>query len=202
MRHTFGTWLSKGGVAPRTAQSAMRHSNIDLTMQVYTDPKLLDVLGAIDSLPQLPLVDNTEVMVQASMGTDDVPSQRHGPKFAPGFALNPHNRGQSIATQDKCSELDDSIQESKKARNQCDLQDFSQSGRLDLNQRPLRPERKGTQSQGAESQKVTATSDSRCTNGCTSDSNLYKIAADLKAALTSDECRRVAELLTQSEGSP
>ena len=141
MRHTFGTWLSKGGVAPRTAQSAMRHSNIDLTMQVYTDPKLLDVLGAIDSLPQLPLVDNTEVMVQASMGTDDVPSQRHGPKFAPGFALNPHNRGQSIATQDKCSELDDSIQESKKARNQCDLQDFSQSGRLDLNQRPLRPER-------------------------------------------------------------
>ena len=120
----------------------MRHSNIELTMQVYTDPKLLDVLGAIDSLPQLPLVDNTEVMVQASMGTDDVPSQRHGPKFAPGFALNPHNRGQSMATQDKCSELDDSIQESKKSRNQCDLQAFSQSGRLDLNQHLCVPNEK------------------------------------------------------------
>ena len=27
LRHTFGTLLSKGGVAPRTAQAAMRHSN-------------------------------------------------------------------------------------------------------------------------------------------------------------------------------
>src|SRR5262249_55222033 len=41
-RHTFGTMLSKGGVAPRTAQAAMRHSKIDLTMTVYTDPRLLD----------------------------------------------------------------------------------------------------------------------------------------------------------------
>ena len=43
----------KGGVSPRTAQAAMRHSNIDLTMNVYTDPKLLDVQGALDSLPSL-----------------------------------------------------------------------------------------------------------------------------------------------------
>ena len=55
MRHTFGTLLSKGGVTPRTAQAAMRHSEIDLTMNVYTDPKLLDVAGAVESLPALPL---------------------------------------------------------------------------------------------------------------------------------------------------
>ena len=55
MRHTFGTLLSKGGVAPRTAQAAMRHSTIDLTMNIYTDPKLLDVAGAMESLPALPL---------------------------------------------------------------------------------------------------------------------------------------------------
>ncbi len=55
MRHTFGTHLSKGGVAPRTAQAAMRHSSIDLTMNIYTDPKLLDVHGALDVLPELPL---------------------------------------------------------------------------------------------------------------------------------------------------
>jgi integrase len=53
MRHTFGTLLSKGGVAPRTAQAAMRHSTIDLTMNTYTDPKLLDVAGALDALPAL-----------------------------------------------------------------------------------------------------------------------------------------------------
>ena len=50
-RHTFGTLLSKAGVAPRTAQAAMRHSGIDLTMNVYTDPKLLDVAGAMEALP-------------------------------------------------------------------------------------------------------------------------------------------------------
>jgi integrase len=55
LRHTFGTLLSKGGVTPRTAQAAMRHSDIKLTMNVYTDPKLLDVRGALDALPGLPL---------------------------------------------------------------------------------------------------------------------------------------------------
>ena len=55
LRHSFGTLLSKGGVAPRTAQAAMRHSSIDMTMNVYTDPKLLDVHGALDSLPSLEL---------------------------------------------------------------------------------------------------------------------------------------------------
>jgi integrase len=32
LRTTFGTLMSKGGVAPRTAQAAMRHSDIRLTM--------------------------------------------------------------------------------------------------------------------------------------------------------------------------
>jgi integrase len=57
MRHTFGTHLSKGGVSPRTAQAAMRHSTLDLTMNTYTDPRLLDVVGAMDVLPSLPLGD-------------------------------------------------------------------------------------------------------------------------------------------------
>jgi integrase len=55
LRTTFGTLLSKGGVQPRTAQSAMRHSTIDLTMNVYTDPRLLDVHRAVEVLPALPL---------------------------------------------------------------------------------------------------------------------------------------------------
>jgi len=51
LRHTFGTHLSKAGVAPRIAMAAMRHSSLDLTMNIYTDPVLLDVGAAIDSLP-------------------------------------------------------------------------------------------------------------------------------------------------------
>ena len=58
-RATPGPRLSKNGVAPRTAQAAMRHSSLDLTMlarrgeNVYTHPSLLDVAGALEVLPEL-----------------------------------------------------------------------------------------------------------------------------------------------------
>ena len=55
MRTTFGTMLSRAGVAPRTAQAAMRHSDIKLTMGTYTDPRLLDTRAAVDRLPPIPL---------------------------------------------------------------------------------------------------------------------------------------------------
>jgi integrase len=85
LRHSFGTLLSKGGVAPRTAQAAMRHSSIDLTMNVYTDPKLLDVQGALDTLPALPLgaeQKDTAGILRAT-GTDDLRLPRFAPAFAP-----------------------------------------------------------------------------------------------------------------------
>ncbi|MBC7817931.1 MAG: site-specific integrase [Planctomycetaceae bacterium] len=74
LRHSFGTLLSKGGVAPRTAQAAMRHSDIHLTMMTYTDPKLLDVQGALDSLPLLPLTDapHSQREIAKATGTDDL----------------------------------------------------------------------------------------------------------------------------------
>ncbi len=55
LRHSFGTHLSMAGVAPRTAQAAMRHSNISLTMNTYTDARLLDTSAAVESLPSLPI---------------------------------------------------------------------------------------------------------------------------------------------------
>jgi integrase len=45
LSHTFGTHLSRAGVPPRTAQAAMHHSSVDLTMNIYTDPTLLEVTG-------------------------------------------------------------------------------------------------------------------------------------------------------------
>jgi integrase len=53
LRTTFGTLLSRGGEPLRTAQAAMRHSDPSLTANVYTDPRLLDVSGALDVLPTL-----------------------------------------------------------------------------------------------------------------------------------------------------
>ncbi len=70
LRHTFGTHLSKGGVAPRIAQAAMRHSTLELTMNVYTDPRLLDVAGALDALPALPPIDRPDIQRAKATGTD------------------------------------------------------------------------------------------------------------------------------------
>ena len=69
LRTTFATHLSKGGVAPRTAQAAMRHGSIDLTMNAYTDPRLLDVAGALDALPALPLDGKDEAEQLQETGT-------------------------------------------------------------------------------------------------------------------------------------
>jgi len=81
LRHTFGTLLSVAGVAPRTAQAAMRHSSIDLTMNVYTDPKLLDVAGAMESLPMLSLSASAESA--KATGTDDSTVSPLAPMLAP-----------------------------------------------------------------------------------------------------------------------
>ena len=75
LRTSFGTLLSKGGVAPRTAQAAMRHSTIDLTMNTYTDPKLLDVHGALDALPALPLGGTSPDRQRATGTFDASPTQ-------------------------------------------------------------------------------------------------------------------------------
>ncbi len=71
LRHTFASLLSRGGVAPRTAQAALRHSTIELTMQTYTDPRLLDVAGALDVLPDLPLDGRPDAERMRATGTDD-----------------------------------------------------------------------------------------------------------------------------------
>ena len=49
----------------------MRHSRIDLTMNVYTDPKLLDVVGAVNTLPTLTAFEPAPAVAMAT-GTHDV----------------------------------------------------------------------------------------------------------------------------------
>lgn len=51
LRLTFGTWLARAGVPLTTAQKLMRHSDPKLTANVYTDVALLDLHGAVYSLP-------------------------------------------------------------------------------------------------------------------------------------------------------
>ncbi len=54
------------------AQAAMRHSTIDLTMNTYTDLRLLYVAGAVNSVPDIPLDAPPSTDRQTATGTDDV----------------------------------------------------------------------------------------------------------------------------------
>ncbi|MDA0810008.1 MAG: tyrosine-type recombinase/integrase, partial [Planctomycetota bacterium] len=98
LRHTFGTMLSQYGATPRTAQSAMRHSKIDLTMNVYTDPRLLDVSGALDALPALPLNRNPDQSTESTKatGTDGDTTKKFPPMFPPGTAQSGHSESSAV----------------------------------------------------------------------------------------------------------
>lgn len=57
LRVTFGTNLSVAGVSPRVAMEMMRHSDIKLTMRIYTDVAQLPTAAAVASLPALTVPD-------------------------------------------------------------------------------------------------------------------------------------------------
>ena len=50
LRHTFGTLLSNAGVAPREAMDLMRHTDMRLTMNLYTDSRVFKLAGAVEKL--------------------------------------------------------------------------------------------------------------------------------------------------------
>jgi hypothetical protein len=52
LRHTLATNLSRGGVSPRVAMEMMRHSDMRLTMNTYTDTVALPVAEALEQLPR------------------------------------------------------------------------------------------------------------------------------------------------------
>lgn len=51
LRHTFGTLLAEAGVHPKVAMDLMRHSDINLTMALYTHSNDQQQTDAIDALP-------------------------------------------------------------------------------------------------------------------------------------------------------
>ena len=108
LRHTFGTHLSKGGVPLRTAQAAMRHSDPKLTANVYTDPALLDVAGAMDALPKVPLYRTEDAEADRRVGEVAADSS---PKAAPMLAPNSGNGCILGAFPDKMAGEGDTTQE-------------------------------------------------------------------------------------------
>ena len=87
LRHSFGTHLSRSGVAPRVAQAAMRHSKLELTMTTYTDARLLDTAGAVESL---------DVLKPSKADPIDVGSSDVAPDVAPNLVQHRQQRGNPV----------------------------------------------------------------------------------------------------------
>jgi len=58
LRKTFGTLLSASGVSPRVAMELMRHSDMKLTMGIYTDVTQLPLVQEAARLPSFRVAKN------------------------------------------------------------------------------------------------------------------------------------------------
>jgi hypothetical protein len=77
----------------------MRYSDPKLTAKIYTDPKLLDVHGALDALPSLPLDSWPTAEREQALATG---TGAFGPRaFALPVALNSDNGAKFVAIGDK-----------------------------------------------------------------------------------------------------
>ena len=80
LRHSYITLLERSGVSPKLAQELARHSDIRLTMNVYTHARLHDLAGAVNGLPAL-LPSTAAEAASKATGTDSV-----CPPVCTGFA--------------------------------------------------------------------------------------------------------------------
>ena len=86
LRHSYGTLLSKGGVSPREAMSLMRHTDMRLTMKVYTDPRIFDLTGAVEKLPMNFCTQTNHQAAQAT-GTDGKASEPNNTSRLPNDTI-------------------------------------------------------------------------------------------------------------------
>ena len=97
-------------------------------MNVYTDPKLLDVQGALERLPELSLdaEPTTDEEVARATGTDDsVPRQ-----FAPAFAPKTDNWCKPLSIVGNSDDQPSDRQNEKKPEKPVVSQAFPMSGQL------------------------------------------------------------------------
>jgi len=92
LRHTFGTLLAQSGVLPQEAQKLMRHSDVNLTMGIYTHLQYSDKAKAINKLPAIQIFKKRK----AKTGTADTPEN-----FTANFTENPIKINQNIAKYSK-----------------------------------------------------------------------------------------------------
>jgi hypothetical protein len=111
LRKTYGTMLAAAGVSPRVAMELMRHSDMKLTMGVYTDVAQLPMIAETARLPslnlpntpvaRLPSQENPKMDAQGDAQRDARTGAAMGPGVTPTVAAgqNPalHNSMEDVA---------------------------------------------------------------------------------------------------------
>lgn len=219
LRHTFGTLLSATGTAPRTAQAALRHSDIGLTMNTYTDPRLLDVAGAIDRLPDLPLDASpspVERRSEVATGTDGKPihaaesgrcenpgsaSSRPRSQLAPPLAPTSDILVQAGSFPDKTAADDAAPRNAKNVEKTSVFPAFLAERATSFELATSSLEGCDTVVPSGTTKGLAPTASAACTTACTNKPenahavDLQRLAADLRARLSEADRRRLAELL-------
>jgi Phage integrase family len=135
LRHTTGSWLAANGVSPKVAQAIMRHSDINLTMGVYTHLLGGQEAEAVAKLPDLSLP-SPEAQGAVVTGTD-------GGTTVALFTKTPDSSRNHLATNDTAS----TERKSKKEPAE-DNAKPSKKGRLDTNSPLLSPDDTGGKTNG------------------------------------------------------
>ena len=92
LRHTFITSLARGGVPPQIAQRLARHSDVKLTLGVYSHLGLVDLRGALEKLPDLTREGTPS---EAATGTENP-----APNLRPNLRPIPAISGDSVTSRD------------------------------------------------------------------------------------------------------
>jgi len=101
LRHSHASLLAKAGVAPAVTQKSMRHSDVKLTMEVYTHTALSEIAEAVSRLPDLAVRSNEPKDVG---NTERAKSGNQDSEFPPMFPPKTVQCGQNGATPDNLSE--------------------------------------------------------------------------------------------------
>ena len=87
LRMTFASHLAAAGVPLRTAQELMRHSDPKLTASIYQDMGILDIAGAVESLPEFTF---------GGLSVQDARAAEGARNLAPMLAPNSGKGGQNL----------------------------------------------------------------------------------------------------------
>ena len=85
-RHTFITNLAKAGVHPKLAQSIARHSDVNLTMGIYSHVEVAEQAEAMNTLPAPPSLPVASEAVDSKSTSTASESDSDSEFFAPIFA--------------------------------------------------------------------------------------------------------------------